>query len=72
MHAYRNASEPNHRVAAIVCFGTLPIYLIQSWGDLGLGSWTGILIMGSSICVAGKLAVAIGRWPATVQRPHEA
>jgi hypothetical protein len=65
MRAYRHAVEPEHRVAAIVCFGALPIYLFQCWGDLGLGSWTGIFIMGTSICVAGKLAVAIGQWPAT-------
>jgi hypothetical protein len=63
--AYRNAREPEHRVAAIVFFGALPIYLFQCWGDLGLGSWTGVFMMASSICLSGKLAVSIGQW-----RPH--
>jgi O-antigen ligase len=68
MRAYRNAQDADQRAAAIVCFGALPIYLLQSWGDLGLGSWTGVFIMSASICVSGKLAVALGQWRPTAFR----
>ncbi len=62
MRAYRSATEPSQRIAAIVSFGAVPIYLTQCWGDLGLAAWTGVFMMAASLTVAGKLAVATGQW----------
>jgi hypothetical protein len=62
MRAYYLATEPSHRAAAMLCFGAVLIYLIQCWGDLGLGSWTGVFLVAPGIAMAGKLAKANGAW----------
>jgi hypothetical protein len=62
MRSYYMATEPSHRVAAMLCFGAVLIYLIQCWGDLGLGSWTGVFLVAPAIATAGKLAKSIGAW----------
>ncbi len=62
MRAYQHATEPGHRAAALVSFAVVPVYLMQAWGDLGLGTWTGVFIMGAAITVAAKVAVASGQW----------
>jgi len=63
MRSYRMAKEAEWRAAALVSSGAVLIYLIQCWGDMGLGTWTGVWIVAPSIAVAGKLAVATGAWP---------
>jgi hypothetical protein len=62
MRAHHAATDPQVRAAAIVSFGVVPIYMLQSWGDLGLGTWSGVFMMSAAITVAGKLAVATGQW----------
>jgi hypothetical protein len=62
LRVYRNGNDMSSRATAAACFAVLPIYLTQCWGDLGLGTWTGIFMMGTSMSVAGKLAVATGQW----------
>lgn len=62
MRAHKAATEPSQRVAATACFGAVLVYLVQCWGDMGLGSWTGVFIVAPSLAVAGKLAVATGQW----------
>ncbi len=62
MRAYYAAVNPIDRAAAIACFGAIPVYLIQCWGDLGLGAPTGVWLIAPAIAVAGKLAVATGAW----------
>jgi hypothetical protein len=64
MRAYHAAKEPAVRAGALVCFAAVPIYLIQCWGDLGLGTWIGVFITAPAIAMAGKLAVASGAWGA--------
>lgn len=63
MLGYRNARFPIERVAAVLCIGSVLIYLLQSYGDMGLGSWAGVFLMAPSVAVAGKLAVSTGGWP---------
>jgi len=62
MRAYYATTNPIDRAAAIACFGAVPVYLIQCWGDLGLGAPTGVWLIAPAIAVAGKLAVANGAW----------
>jgi hypothetical protein len=62
MRAYYIATDASHRAAAMLCFGAVLAYLIQSWGDIGLGSWTGIFIVAPALASAGKLAKATGAW----------
>jgi len=72
MRSYYLASEPSHRVAAMLCFGAVLIYLIQCWGDLGLGSWTGVFLVAPAVANAGKLAKAVGAWGATAPKTSPA
>lgn len=60
MRSYHAAKAPQDRVAAILCVGAVMVYMVQCFGDLGLGSWTGVHILAPSIAAAGKLAVATG------------
>lgn len=64
MRAYYVATDNTHRAAAMVSFGAVLIYLIQCWGDLGLGSWTGVFMVAPAVAVSGKLAKATGAWGA--------
>jgi hypothetical protein len=62
VRAYHMARRPVDRTAALMTFGTVLIYMVQCWGDMGLGSWTGVFTMAPALAVAGKLAVAVGAW----------
>jgi hypothetical protein len=62
LRAYHSTKDPKLRVAALASFGSILIYMVQCWGDMGLGTWTGIFMVGPGLAVAGKLAVATGAW----------
>jgi hypothetical protein len=62
MRAYRGSKTGEGRAAALACFGAVVVWLMQCWGDLGLGVWVGIFTVAPSFAVAGKLAVATGEW----------
>lgn len=64
MRSYYLSTDAGHRAAGLVSFGAVLIYLIQCWGDLGLGSWTGVFIVAPALAVGGKLASATGAWSA--------
>jgi hypothetical protein len=64
IRAYHAASSARDKTAAIVCFGGLLIHYVQCYGDMGLGSWTGVFMVAPSLAMAGKLAVSNGAWPA--------
>jgi hypothetical protein len=65
IRAYHAATSPIDKTAALVCFGGLLIHYVQCYGDMGLGSWSGVFMVAVSLAMAGKLAVAAGAWPAT-------
>ncbi len=62
MRGYYAATKPIDRAAAISCFGLVPIYLIQCWGDLGLGAPNAVYLLAPALALSGKLAVATGAW----------
>jgi hypothetical protein len=70
MRAYHAAKLPSERAAALVSFGSVLVYLIQCWGDMGLGSWNGVYTVGPALAVAGKLATATGGWGAKKKKPE--
>jgi len=72
MRAYHVAKEPAFRAAALVSFGSVLIYLIQCFGDMGLGSWIGVFTVAPSVAMAGKLCVAAGAWPAKAPAARQA
>jgi len=65
MRAYYASTKPFDRATAITCFGVVLVYLIQCWGDLGLGTQTGVFLIAPALACAGKLAVANGAWQDT-------
>jgi hypothetical protein len=62
MRAYHGAKTGAERAAALVCFGSVLVWFMQCWGDLGLGVWVGIFTVAPALAIAGKLAVATGEW----------
>jgi hypothetical protein len=63
VRAYHASKLGELRAAALVSFGGILIYLVQCWGDLGLGAPIGLFIAAAAMAVAGKLAVATDQWP---------
>jgi hypothetical protein len=71
IRAYHYCKDPLEKAAALVSFGTILIYYVQCFGDMGLGSWTGVFLIGPSLAIACKLAVKNGGWLAEAQpRPR--
>jgi len=62
VRAYHAASAPMDKAAALASFGAILIYYLQCYGDMGLGSWSGVFMVGTAIAVGGKLAVSTGAW----------
>jgi hypothetical protein len=62
VRAYHRSKEPAHRAAALAGYGSLVIYMVACWGDMGLGTMTGVFTVAPAIAIAGKLLVAIGDW----------
>lgn len=60
--AYHASKAPKEKVASLMCFGSILIYMIQCWGDMGLGTWIGVFTVAPASAMAGKLAVASGAW----------
>jgi hypothetical protein len=63
MRSYRASAVPLHRAAALATVGGVLVYYVQCYGDMGLGSWTGVYIIAPCLAVAAKLAVPSGAWP---------
>jgi hypothetical protein len=53
--------DPSIRAAALTSVICVLVYLMHSWGDLGLGCWTGVFTAGAALAVAGKAAEAAAR-----------
>jgi hypothetical protein len=61
--AHHFARSPGERAAALAVIATVVVYLIQSYGDMGLMSWAGLFVLAPALVVAAKLATATGAWP---------
>jgi O-antigen ligase len=68
LRAYHFSTAPVEKAAALVSFAAIPIYYLQCYGDMGLGSWSGVFMLAPSLAVAGKQAVAAGAWQASPVR----
>jgi len=60
--AYRRTSEPAYRAAALMSMIGVLVYVMHSWGDLGLGTWTGAFTASASLATAARLALPTGAW----------
>jgi O-antigen ligase len=68
MRGYYAAARPADRAAAITALGAIVIYLVQVYGDVGLGAWAGVFTVAPALAIAGKIAVATGGWPSAASR----
>jgi hypothetical protein len=66
--SYRCARLPDERVAAFMTIGTVVIFGIHCWGDIGFSERTGIFLVGPALAVAGQLAISTGAWRAGATR----
>lgn len=68
MRAYHAATRPADRAAALAAYGAILVYVVQCWGDMGLGSFTGVFSVAPALAVAGKLATHTGAWKPPARR----
>jgi len=69
IRGYHASKVPIDRAAGLASFATIPIYYLQCYGDMGLGSWTGLYLIAPALAIGGKLAVASGAWPVVERAP---
>jgi hypothetical protein len=62
IRAYHSCKEPTQKAAALASFGAILVYYLQCFGDMGLGSWTGVYLVGPALAIGSKLTVAVGAW----------
>jgi hypothetical protein len=63
VRAYHRAHAPQWRAAALVSVAIIVAYTNQCFGDMGITSWYGTILMALSVTIAGKLATLTGAWP---------
>jgi O-antigen ligase len=61
--AYRHAVTVDDRTVALTAVSIVVVYLVYCYGDLGLGTWTSVFMVGPAFAIASKLAVSTGAWP---------
>lgn len=64
VRAARHAERPVDRTAALSTGAAIVVYLIHCYGDMGLGTWTSVFMVGPALAVASQVAVVTGAWPA--------
>lgn len=68
IRAYHYSKLPLEKAAALASFAAILVYYFQCFGDMGLGSWTGVYLTAPAIAIACKLTVASGAWNMAAQR----
>lgn len=62
--SYYFGRRPTERIAATVGMSIFVAFTVQAWGDMGMQSWCGVFLMAAATCVAAKLPIATGAYPA--------
>ncbi|MGH7284785.1 MAG: hypothetical protein ACRELY_24940, partial [Polyangiaceae bacterium] len=65
--SHRFAKTTNDRAAALGALTAILIYFVHCYGDMGLGTWTGVFTVAPALAVAGHLAVSTGAWAKPVR-----
>ncbi len=68
IRAYYFGKGPYDKAAALVCFASVLVYLVQCFGDIGLGCWAGVFTVAASLATACRLAVASGAFTEAPRR----
>ena len=62
VRASRRATSELDRLACLVAVAAVVQYGVQAWGDMGLQSWMGALVVSSALGVAAQIATRTGAW----------
>jgi hypothetical protein len=62
VRASRRATNQLDRLACLVAVAAVVQYGVQAWGDMGLQSWMGALVVSSALGVAAQIATRTGAW----------
>lgn len=60
--SYRMTHSPNERIAASIAMGSIAVYFLHCWGDIGFTEPKSIFLVGAAIAIAGQLAITSGAW----------
>jgi hypothetical protein len=69
LRAYRLATAPEDRAAALCCAGAVLVAAVQFHGDMGAFWMQSRVLLALALAVSAKLAVATGAWPARAAPP---
>jgi hypothetical protein len=68
IRAYHHCKDPLQKAAGLASFGAILVYYLQCFGDMGLGSWTGVFLVAPAMAIGSKLTVAAGAWEVEVPK----
>lgn len=60
--SYHRAHLPHWRAGALVGIAIVIAYTNQCFGDMGITSWYGMILMALAVTITGKLAILTGAW----------
>ncbi len=63
VRSHRFAKTTNDRVTALAALTAFIVFFVHCYGDMGLGTWTGVFLVAPALAVVGHLAVSTGAWP---------
>ncbi|HVO23004.1 MAG TPA: O-antigen ligase family protein [Candidatus Margulisiibacteriota bacterium] len=69
---YRGSIDPVQRTAGMVALCSLAVFSAHCYGDLGLQSFQGVLVLGAALATAGKVAAWSAALPAAQAVPARA
>jgi uncharacterized membrane protein YhaH (DUF805 family) len=61
------ARSPDERVIAYSAIAMVAAFLVQTWSDMGVISWTTTSMLAATQAMTAQLAVATGAWPSRVR-----
>jgi hypothetical protein len=60
--SYPRARTPEDRATALVCLSLFMTYALQAYGDMGLQSWEGALLLAAALAATARLSAQVGAW----------
>jgi hypothetical protein len=66
------AQSPIARVQGLFGLAVIGLFTVQAWGDMGTQSWSPVFLLAGALAASGKLAAAMGAWPAAASTTRTA
>lgn len=68
IRTYRLATLDSDKILSLVTVAVVTIYALQSFGDMGLGSWMSALVLSPHLGMIGAAAARTGAWPSAAPK----